>query len=307
MSSIIGQMGETGASGASGAGGSFGSMLGSLGSSIGSLFGGGGFGTATPTTPTPPTVDNPMVTGGLPAYVPTSLPGGDPLASISAAANPGAAIGAIGSPSGASIPGTGTPSLTTPSATEITTGAAPGSAVTGSTPDPMGTGTSPAQASLLHNILFGSPAGTSTGATGTAATGAGGKGWPGLLSPAGLALMGGGITDLLKYEQQQSLLSPSDLAKASQAMAKSQAAQLRKSIMPQLTAQGQETGQINAPYLMNQAYTAAIGPVLAQLQTEAMNQWLEANRLAGGMYPSSNDISALGGLVSPSIFGGGAS
>jgi hypothetical protein len=83
------------------------------------------------------------------------------------------------------------------------------------------------------------------------------------------------------------------------------AAALRKAIFPQITAQAQETGQINAPYLMNQAYTTAIAPILAQMQEAAMQQWLEANRIAGGLYPS--EAASPGNLVNPNIFGGSAS
>jgi hypothetical protein len=129
-------------------------------------------------------------------------------------------------------------------------------------------------------------------------------GWPGLLSAQGLQGIAGGTTDLLKYLQQRSLLDPNALAKQSQQLAKSQAAALRKSIMPQLAAQGQETGQINAPYLMNQAYTTAIAPVLAQMQEAAMTDWLRSNALASGLYPG-GDTSALGGFVESDIFGGG--
>lgn len=114
----------------------------------------------------------------------------------------------------------------------------------------------------------------------------------------------GAITDLLKYQQQQSLLNPSSLAKNAQETARINAAALRKAIFPQVTAQLQETGNINAPYLASQAYTTAIAPIVAQMQEAAMNQWLEANREAMGLYPSASDISALGGLTNPSIFGG---
>lgn len=114
------------------------------------------------------------------------------------------------------------------------------------------------------------------------------------------------ITDLLKYQQQQNLLNPSSLAKNAQETARINAAALRKAIFPQVTAQLQETGNINAPYLATQAYTTAIAPIVAQMQEAAMNQWLEANREAMGLYPSASDISALGGLTNPSIFGGGS-
>ena len=109
----------------------------------------------------------------------------------------------------------------------------------------------------------------------------------------------------MKYLQQRQLENPSAIAAATQQMMNKNAAALRKAILPQVTAQGQETGQINAPYLMDQAYTSAIAPILAQEQEAAMQQWLEANRLAGGLYPSGTDVGALGGFVSPNIFGGG--
>lgn len=115
------------------------------------------------------------------------------------------------------------------------------------------------------------------------------------------------ITDLLKYQQQQSLMDPSKLAANAQKLDQANAAALRKAIFPQVTAQLQETGNINAPYLASQAYTTAIAPILAQMQEAAMNQWLEANREAMGLYPGASDISALGGLTNPSIFGGGGS
>ena len=156
-----------------------------------------------------------------------------------------------------------------------------------------GVGGTPADQSWWKTLLFGSPADP----------GGKGGGWPGLLSAKGMQGIAGGSTDLLKYLQQRSLLNPNDINKAARQMAQNQKNMLRKSIFPAITATGQETGQINAPYLMNQAYTTAAAPIVAQINSAAYQQWLEANRLAGGMYP---DTGALGGLVEPNIFGGGA-
>lgn len=157
----------------------------------------------------------------------------------------------------------------------------------------------PADTGFWHSLLFGSPA------TGTAAAGTGpGKGgWPGLFSPAGMSGIAAGSTDLLKYLQQRSLLNPSDINSAANQLAKNQAAMLKKSIFPAITATGQETGQINSPYLMSQAYTAAAAPIVAQINEAALNQWLQANQIAGGMYPQTPQAT---GPVSANIFGGGA-
>lgn len=166
---------------------------------------------------------------------------------------------------------------------------------TGGTPGMTGLGLAP----------MGAPAaGTPAQATGTAAnsgTPASPSFWASLLKASP-----GLITDLLKYQQQQNLLNPSAMESDAQKMAKINAAALRKAIFPQVTAQLQETGNINAPYLASQAYTTAIAPIVAQMQEAAMNQWLEANREAMGLYPGASDISALGGLTNPSLFGGGS-
>jgi hypothetical protein len=135
---------------------------------------------------------------------------------------------------------------------------------------------------------------------GGAAGGAGGRS----ALAGNLALLAAGGTDVLKYLQQRQMTDPDAIAKATQQMQAQNAKALRKAIFPQITAQAQETGQINAPYLMNQAYTTAIAPILAQEREAAMQEWLRANAIATGLYPSSNDVSALGGFVSPNIFGG---
>jgi hypothetical protein len=176
-----------------------------------------------------------------------------------------------------------------PQATDPVTGGALGPA--------LGDPASSLTGGILSALGLGGGGGGAAGGTGGTA---GTAGQPSLLGSI-LKMGPGAIEGLLKYQQQQSLLDPSSLSSASKAITNAQAAQLRKAVMPQVTAQGQETGQINAPYLMNQAYTTAIAPILAQMQEAAMNQWLEANRLAGGLYPSEG---ALGGLVNPSIFGG---
>lgn len=174
---------------------------------------------------------------------------------------------------------------------------------TGGTPGMTGEGLAagtPAAPSFWQSLFGGGGGG---GGTGTAATGTGTQ-QPSLLASL-LRAAPGGITDLLKYQQQRSLLDPSAMASDAQKMARINAAALRKAIFPQVTAQLQETGNINAPYLASQAYTTAIAPIVAQMQEAAMNQWLEANREAMGLYPGASDIGALGGLTNPSIFGGG--
>lgn len=120
-----------------------------------------------------------------------------------------------------------------------------------------------------------------------------------------LGILAAGGTDLLKYLQQRQLLNPSSIASATQQMMNKNAKALRKAIFPQVTAQLQETGNINAPYLASQAYTTAIAPTLANEQMAAMEDWLRANAEAEGLYPSNQDIGALGGFVSPNTFGGG--
>lgn len=154
---------------------------------------------------------------------------------------------------------------------------------------------------------LGDPATSLTGGV-LNALGLGGTGAPaGGRSPlAGdLGILAAGGTDLLKYLQQRQMLDPSSIAKSTQTMMNKNAAALRKAILPQVTAQAQETGQINAPYLMDQAYTTAIAPTLANEQMAAMEDWLRANAIATGLYPGGSDISALGGFVSPNTFGGG--
>lgn len=169
---------------------------------------------------------------------------------------------------------------------------------TGGTPGMTGLGLAPMGAPAA------APAQGTAGAPGQVASGtpAAPSFWASLLKAAP-----GAITDLLKYQQQQSLLDPKTLAKNAQQINQAQVAQLKKSVFPAVTAQLQETGNINAPYLATQAYTTAIAPIVAQMQEAAMNQWLEAQREAMGLYPGASDISALGGLTNPSIFGGSGS
>jgi hypothetical protein len=176
-----------------------------------------------------------------------------------------------------------------PQATDPVTGGALGPALG----DPASSTTS-----NVLNWLFPS----SSGGGGAGATGGAGARSP-LAGDLGLLAAGG--TDVLKYLQQRQLTDPNAIAQATQQMAQKNAAALRRSIFPQVTAQAQETGQINAPYLMGQAYTTAIAPILAQQQEAAMQEWLRANAIATGLYPSGSDIGALGGFVSPNIFGGG--
>lgn len=140
------------------------------------------------------------------------------------------------------------------------------------------------------------------GIGGSAGGAAGGKSaWPGALS----LLASGGI-DIAKYLQQRSLLDQNSLQKAEQNALKGQKAALERNVFPGVQAQLQETGNINAPYLETQAYTAAIAPYVQSQEQAAMENWLRANALAEGLYPT--DLgNPLGGFVSPNIFGGGGS
>lgn len=135
--------------------------------------------------------------------------------------------------------------------------------------------------------------------------GGGGAGTPGAKSawPGALSLLASGGIDIAKYLQQRSLLNQNSLQKAEQNALKGQKAALERNVFPGVKAQLQETGNINAPYLETQAYTAAIAPFVQQQEEAAMNNWLEANRIALGLYPG--DLgNPLGGFTEPNIFGG---
>jgi hypothetical protein len=109
--------------------------------------------------------------------------------------------------------------------------------------------------------------------------------------------------DVLKYLQQRSLMDPNQLAKNEMDLYKANAARLRKSIFPQVTAQLQETGNINAPYLAAQAYTTAIAPTLEQMQMATLEDEIRAQQVASGMWPDTE--TALGGFAqTANIFGG---
>lgn len=260
-----------------------GPTLGAIGSSIGSLFG-----PSTASAATPPTVDNAGITA--PAAPDTS--------SLSFLSDPAGAMSSFASPSGMSVPNY----YGAPASTGIG-GTTPGSPFTPTATDPT-TGT-PADTGFWASLGKALGIGDTGTPTGTAAAGTPGAtgAQPSLLASI-LKMAPGAIVDLLKYQQQQNLLSPSAINANAQQLAQNQARMLKKSIFPAITATGQETGQINSPYLMDQAYTAAAAPTVAEINANAYNQWLNANRLAAGMYPGASDISALGGLVSPNIFGG---
>jgi hypothetical protein len=150
-----------------------------------------------------------------------------------------------------------------------------------------GIGTTPAQ-STLSQLLFGTPA--NPGVANSKAT-------PGIIGG-----ISGGIVDLLKYLQQRSIMDPNQLAAMQKKLMANQAAQLRKGIYPGVTAELQETGNINSPYLASQAYTAAIGPTLAEMQTQTLKDEIAAQALAAGMWPDTEG--ALGGFANISnLFG----
>lgn len=214
---------------------------------------------------------------------------------------PGAPVSADGSSSGGL---SAAPSMTEATAGPGTSGPGTFGAPSTVAPPAGAPAGTPGNQSWWQSLLFGNQQQQGTGTGPATGTGPSKAGWPGILSPTGLEGIAAGSTDFLKYLQQRSLLNPSAINSAANQLAKNQAAMLKKSIFPAITATGQETGNINSPYLMSQAYTAAAAPEVAQINEAALNQWLQANQLAGGMYPGT---SALGGFVEPNIFGGGAS
>lgn len=157
-------------------------------------------------------------------------------------------------------------------------------------------GGTPASPSFWSS-LFGGGGGGGGGTAG--AGGAGAKSpWP-----AALSILASGGVDIAKFLQQRSLLDQNSLQKAEQNALKGQKAALERAVFPGVKAQLQETGNINAPYLETQAYTAAIAPFVQQQQEAAMENWLRANAIALGLYPG--DLgNPLGGFTSPNIFGG---
>lgn len=219
-----------------------------------------------------------------------------------------------GAPGDVGAPMTSDPALALPYATAINpVGGNPAMATEnafsaiGSATDPMtnlpldqamGSSPTPGVLASLFPSLFGAGGGGGAGGAGTGGAGARSP-WPGALS----LLAGGGI-DIAKFLQQRSLLDQSSLQKAEQNALKGQKAALERNVFPGVKAQLQETGNINAPYLETQAYTAAIAPYVQSQEQAAMENWLRANALAEGLYPT--DLgNPLGGFVSPNIFGGG--
>jgi len=111
-----------------------------------------------------------------------------------------------------------------------------------------------------------------------------------------------GIIDLLKYLQQRNIMDPKKLAAMQSQLMGKEAAQLRRGIYPGVTAALQETGNINSPYLASQAYTAAIGPTLADMQMQTLKDEIAAQALAAGMWPDTE--TALGGFANiANLFG----
>ena len=139
-----------------------------------------------------------------------------------------------------------------------------------------------------QELLFGTPA--QPGIANSKAT-------PGILGG-----ISSGVVDLMKYLQQRNIMDPSKLAAMQSQLMGKEAAQLRRGIYPGVTAQLQETGQINSPYLSSQAYTAAIGPTLADMQMQTLKDEITAQALAAGMWPNTED--ALGGFANvANLFG----
>lgn len=273
MSSIIGQAVETGASGGSGAGGSFGSILGSLGSSVGSLFSGGGFQSPVSSIPS---VDNPGVPNtGVPA--------------IAAAGDPGASIGAVGSPSGMTV---GTPDAFGGGSAGVAPvsgigGAAPGSTFT---PAPAAPPQTPDPSLLQELEAFFNPQGGSAAAGGG---GAGGKG----MGLGGWINMGGSLLSALnKYLVQRTLQNPAQLAAAANKLAIPMGAQARNRILAPVRAEAMETSGVNAPLLYSQALASALAPYQYQNEQRALQEEIAA--LTAAESPV---------FTSPSLFGGTAS
>lgn len=155
-------------------------------------------------------------------------------------------------------------------------------------------GGTPASPSFWQSLFGGGGGGGGAGAGG-----AGGRSpWP-----AALSMLASGGVDIAKFLQQRSLLNQNSLQEAEQNALKGQKAALERNVFPGVKAQLQETGNINAPYLETQAYTAAIAPYVQSQEQAAMENWLRANAIALGLYPG--DLgNPLGGFTSPNIFGG---
>jgi len=253
----------------------------SITSGLSSMFGGG--------APSPtPTETGPYSAGG-----PSSSGDSNILATGSgtgASGLPGVSVGASG---GAFTP---PEAVMAPGTAALTGGGATGGAPYSPVNAPVAGATDPSQsmASKVIEFLFGKSADPNDPSSqGTKAA------LPGLLTGAGTL-----VSDLMKYRQQQNLLN--NLGSQATALNRKMTPAMIRHITAPVIAMGQETGQINAPYLMNQAVATAAAPYVYQQQLEDLRAALEANRIAAGMYPDGNDISALGGFVPQGIFGGGA-
>lgn len=163
---------------------------------------------------------------------------------------------------------------------------------TGGTPGATGaqlaaTGGTPADPSWWHSFLYGGQP-----SSGTAAAGAAGSrgGWPGLLSAPGLGLLANMGTGALKFIQQRNLLNPADVARQAQQLQAKETAAFKRAIAAPAIAAGQETGQINAPYMMDQAIAQTAAPYVYSQYPESMSNYLNSQELAAMLYPELNSF-----------------
>lgn len=93
-------------------------------------------------------------------------------------------------------------------------------------------------------------------------------------------------TGAMKLIQQMNLMNTGNLASQAQQLQAQETAAFKRAIAQPAIAAGQETGQINAPSMMDQAIATAAAPYAYQQYPESMSNYLNAQELAAMLYPS---------------------
>lgn len=106
-----------------------------------------------------------------------------------------------------------------------------------------------------------------------------------------------------RWQLQQTLQNPAALTKGAAGLYQPMSKALKRSIIAPVTAQAQETGQINAPGLYSQSVASALAPYQYQMQMQALRDYMTALAESGGAYPQGG----LYGPGGPSYQGGSSS